>query len=245
MTDDFISDIRKRHECDAMIADHLLHFPEHYWMHARAGQKAHDDRAFLLAEVERLQQKLAIQAMALLAEVERLTRDRDEARAEVERLREALRDALDGLRYWVPQTSVGAVEKCRIMEKGIEALEVKSAVDRCLFLENGIEALEVIPCPTTRSQKSARGMSAITDMATACIQGRTTTARICWPRSIGCAPRSPSIFASQTRIRWSARSDRRPLPPRPRTDPLVAEGDRIRRHHDALAARLPDPGAPA
>lgn len=74
-----------------------------------------------------------------------VTRDRDEARAEVERLREALRDALDGLRYWVPQTSVGAVEKCRIMEKGIEALEVKSAVERCRFMENGIEALEVNP----------------------------------------------------------------------------------------------------
>lgn len=75
--------------------------------------EAHQDRAFLLAEVERL--------------------------------REALRDALDGLRYWVPQTSVGAVEKCRIMEKGIEALEVKSAVERCRFMENGIEALEVNP----------------------------------------------------------------------------------------------------
>ena len=58
-------------------------------------------------------------------EIEKLTRERDEARAEVERLREALRDALDGLRYWVPQTSVGAVEKCRIVEKGIEALEAK------------------------------------------------------------------------------------------------------------------------
>jgi hypothetical protein len=78
-------------------------------------------------------------------EIEKLTRERDEARAEVERLRDALRDALDGLRYWVPQTSVGAVEKCRIMEKGIEALEVKSAVERCRFMENGIEALEVNP----------------------------------------------------------------------------------------------------
>jgi hypothetical protein len=84
-------------------------------------------------------------AFVPLAEVEKLRAERDEARAEVERLREALRDALDGLRYWVPQTSVGAVEKCRIMEKGIEALEVKSAVERCRFMENGIEALEVNP----------------------------------------------------------------------------------------------------
>jgi hypothetical protein len=64
-----------------------------------------------------------------------VVRDRDEARAEVERLREALREALDGLRYWVPQTIAGAVEKCRIVEKGIEALEVKSAVERCRFME--------------------------------------------------------------------------------------------------------------
>jgi hypothetical protein len=31
------------------------------------------------------------------------------------------------------------------MEKGIEALEVKSAVERCRFMENGLEALEVNP----------------------------------------------------------------------------------------------------
>ena len=64
--------------------------------------------------------------------------DRGYLLAEVERLRAALRDALDGLRYWAPQTSVGAVEKCRIMEKGIEALQVKSAVERCRFMENGV-----------------------------------------------------------------------------------------------------------
>ena len=67
MTDDFISDICKRHEHDKMITDNL-HFPAHHWTHTKAGQQAHDDRA------------------ALLAEVERLVRERDEARAEVERL---------------------------------------------------------------------------------------------------------------------------------------------------------------
>lgn len=47
------------------------------------------------------------------------------AHREIERLRAALRDALDSLRYWVPQTSVGAIERCKIVEKGIEALEAK------------------------------------------------------------------------------------------------------------------------
>ena len=80
-----------------------------------------------------------------------VVRERDEARAEVLRLRtglhrislashnsmssreecgriarEALRDALDGLRYWDPQTSAGAVERSRITEKGTEALGAKS-----------------------------------------------------------------------------------------------------------------------
>lgn len=69
----------------------------------------------------------AVALQAALAQLQTaldaVVRDRDEARAEVGRLREALRDALDGLRYWVPQTSAGAVERSRIMEKGIEALE--------------------------------------------------------------------------------------------------------------------------
>lgn len=71
---DFISDIRKRHEHDQLITD-SLYFPEHHWQRPRVGQKAHDDRA------------------ALLAEVEKLRAERDEARAEVERLR-AERDTL-------------------------------------------------------------------------------------------------------------------------------------------------------
>ena len=53
------------------------------------------------------------------AEIEKL-------RAEVERLREALREALSGLRYWVPQTARGLVERNRIMQRVEEALEGKS-----------------------------------------------------------------------------------------------------------------------
>lgn len=54
MTDDKIAEIRARHERDNRYGDGL--YPG-----------AHKDRAALLAEVERLQQKLAIQAMALHA----------------------------------------------------------------------------------------------------------------------------------------------------------------------------------
>ena len=68
MTEEFVSDIRNRHEHDKMICDNL-HFPEHYWRHPMVGQKAHDDRAFLLDEVKKR------------------TRERDDARAEVERQR--------------------------------------------------------------------------------------------------------------------------------------------------------------
>jgi hypothetical protein len=53
MSEDFISDIRKQHEYDAMITDNL-HFPDHHWTHLKAGQKAHDHRGYLLAEVEKL-----------------------------------------------------------------------------------------------------------------------------------------------------------------------------------------------
>ena len=53
MTEDLISDIRKRHEYDAMVTENL-HFPEHHWKHTRVGWQAHNDRAALLAEVEKL-----------------------------------------------------------------------------------------------------------------------------------------------------------------------------------------------
>ena len=50
----------------------------------------------------------------------------EKLRAEVERLRAALREALSGLRYWVPQTARGLVERNRIMQRVEEALEGKS-----------------------------------------------------------------------------------------------------------------------
>jgi hypothetical protein len=53
MTDDLISYIRKRHDHDQTFTDNL-HFPEHHWARARVGWQAHNDRAALLAEVERL-----------------------------------------------------------------------------------------------------------------------------------------------------------------------------------------------
>lgn len=46
----------------------------------------------------------------LQAALDAVVRERDEARAEVERLREALRDALDGLRYWVPKPALARLK---------------------------------------------------------------------------------------------------------------------------------------
>jgi chromosome segregation ATPase len=68
MSNDKIEEILARHELDAMMTALHLH-PDLHWTNAQTGLMAHVDRAFLLAEVERL------------------TRQRDEARAEVERLR--------------------------------------------------------------------------------------------------------------------------------------------------------------
>ena len=72
---DKIEQIRARHEVDTKIATVLLN-QELSPTWTLAGWWAHDDRAWLLTEVERL------------------TRERNEARAEVERLREALEDVL-------------------------------------------------------------------------------------------------------------------------------------------------------
>jgi hypothetical protein len=52
---------------------------------------AHKDRAALLAEVERLQGLLNGFSRDMVEEIERLTRELNEARAEVERLREVIR----------------------------------------------------------------------------------------------------------------------------------------------------------
>ena len=67
---DKIAEIRARHEVDAKIATVVNPQLPPSW--TLAGWRAHDDRGYLLAEIERL------------------TREHDEARAEVERLRDAL-----------------------------------------------------------------------------------------------------------------------------------------------------------
>jgi hypothetical protein len=106
---DFISDIRKRHEHDKMITE-SMYFPEHYWERAPVGQRAHLDRA------------------ALLAEVERLIRERDEARAEVERLR-AEKEALYASIVGIERAAAGAIysqESIHAMALyALKSLEVK------------------------------------------------------------------------------------------------------------------------
>lgn len=74
---DKIVEIRARHEVDTKIATVLN--PELPPTWTLAGWMANDDRATLLAEDARRR-----------AEIEKLTRELDEARAEVERLREVL-----------------------------------------------------------------------------------------------------------------------------------------------------------
>ena len=100
MSDDIIEIIRARHLRD----DRWRNLP------SMICPQAHDDRALLLAEVERLQKRDAEWTQVaqtwlaspeaerrldgyreLAARVEGLTCERDEARAEVERLREVIR----------------------------------------------------------------------------------------------------------------------------------------------------------
>ena len=70
---DKIEEIRARHEDNASIGS-IIHGPDRPPSWTLVGWKAHHDRAFLLLELDRL-------------------------RAENERLSEALREALSGLRY--------------------------------------------------------------------------------------------------------------------------------------------------
>lgn len=71
MSEDLISDIRKRHEHDAMMTD-FLRVPKLHWAQTPAGWWAHRDRAMLLAEVERLQGLLADLSRDMAEEIERL-----------------------------------------------------------------------------------------------------------------------------------------------------------------------------
>lgn len=74
---DKIAEIRDRHK----LADLFRNSP------SMLCPKTHEDRATLLAEVERLTRERAVQRDLARAEVKWLTRERDNARAEVERLR--------------------------------------------------------------------------------------------------------------------------------------------------------------
>lgn len=91
MSDEKIAEIRKRH---AFADEHKSVIRPSGFSWTIPGWQAHNDRATLLAEIERLRAEKDLDASSMVLqrqEIERLTRERAEARAEVERLRAALK----------------------------------------------------------------------------------------------------------------------------------------------------------
>lgn len=101
MNEDLISDIRKRHEHDAMMTD-FLRVPKLHWAQTPAGWWAHRDRATLLAEAEKL------------------TRERDEARSKETDYREGFQEGWDAAH----EGTAAVVKKLREALKEWDALIV-------------------------------------------------------------------------------------------------------------------------
>jgi len=100
---DTIEDIRARHLIDSQWRGG--------W--AESGTQLHEDRAALLAEVDRQREEIFV----VRRYAEQLTRERDEARAEVERLRGTIRQ--------VALAADGCISRDKIVCICHEALEAK------------------------------------------------------------------------------------------------------------------------